>query len=178
MIYNRSGTQMDSVSSFFPQNGLSRVRGLKRLGLGDDLTDWGSNPADTGPSYPTDIDFGNTAGASADPTYSMPASGPAPTTLPAPTSQGGDSFWSGLIDKAPALLKDMALAAKTGDIQSKLLDVNMQRARQGLPPIDAGAYSPSVNVGVAPATMKKIQLGLGLGAAAIIAAVLARRKRA
>jgi hypothetical protein len=192
MIYKRSGTQMDANSAFFPQNFLNGMRGrvsrLGRLGLGDDLADWGANPADTGPLYPTDLDFGGDAGipsaqgfGDAPPIGATTPGGGVPA-LPSPTMQpGGGGFWNSLMDKAPTLLKDMALAAKTGDIQSKLLDVNIQRARQGLPPLDASAYSPSMNVGVAPATMKKLQQGgvmVGLGFAALAALLIGSRRSA
>lgn len=183
MIYNRSGTQMDQNSAFFPQNFL---KGLRRLGFPDDITDWGASPIDTGPAFPTDMDFGNTPAMPPAPVDipSMGATTPTaiPPTLPSSSMTGdaGGGFWGSLIDKAPTVLKDLAIAAKTGDIQSKLLDVNMQRARQGLPPLDAGAYSASMNVGVAPATMKKIQQGgvmVGLGVAALAALLMMRRSR-
>lgn len=193
MIYKRSGTQMDQVSQFFPQNllrGTRGLRGLKRLGFGDDITDWGATPIDTGPDFPTDFDYGNLPAALPPaqdfgdvPPLGATTPGGTPPALPSPAiqSNSGGGFWGSLLDKAPTLVKDLALAAKTGDVQSKLLDINMQRARQGLPPIDAAAYSPSMNVGVAPATMAKLQQGgvmLGLGAAALLALFMGSRRSA
>jgi hypothetical protein len=40
--------------------------------------------------------------------------------------------------------------------QQSLINLNVQRAQQGLPPISAAAVSPSLNVGVDPATMSTL----------------------
>lgn len=50
----------------------------------------------------------------------------------------------------------------------EIAQLNIDRAKQGLPPINAAAYSPQVNVGLSTQTMWLIGLG-------IAAAVLLRR---
>lgn len=49
--------------------------------------------------------------------------------------------------------------------QKQILDVQMDRAKQGLPPLDASQYGVGVNVGLSPEVMKMVMLGLvGIGA--------------
>ena len=65
------------------------------------------------------------------------------------------------------------IAAVTSIYQQKqLMDVNAQRAAQGLPPIDASALAPTVNVGLPPAQMQQIMM---LGGAALLVLFLATR---
>lgn len=118
MQYRRSGTTMDDVSQFFPQNMLGR---LARLGeLSDD---------------------------------------------------SGGFDWQGMISSAPAMLKDLYIAHQTGEAQSKLLEINLERARRGQTPIDSAAYAPQVNVGVAPQTMKTGAV-IALGGIGLVAALM------
>lgn len=56
--------------------------------------------------------------------------------------------------------------------QKKLIDLNIKRAEQGLPPINAEQMAPTVNVGIAPS----LQTGL-LIAGAVVLGVLLLRKR-
>lgn len=50
--------------------------------------------------------------------------------------------------------------------QKQILDVQMDRAKQGLPPLDASQYGVGVSVGLSPEVMKMLMLGaLGIGAA-------------
>lgn len=57
--------------------------------------------------------------------------------------------------------------------QQKILDANVARARQGLPPINTASIAPTVNVGVSPEI--KNMLIMGAGALALI--FLLKRKR-
>jgi hypothetical protein len=66
------------------------------------------------------------------------------------------------------------IAAITGVYQAKqLMDINAQRAAQGLPPVDASALAPTVNVGLPPAQMQQMML---IGGAALLILFLATRK--
>jgi hypothetical protein len=66
------------------------------------------------------------------------------------------------------------IAAITGVYQAKqLMDINAQRAVQGLPPVDASALAPTVNVGLPPAQMQQIMM---LGGAALLIFFLMSRK--
>lgn len=60
------------------------------------------------------------------------------------------------------------------DLQSKMLDVNLSRAQQGLPPLDLSQYGVGVNVGVAPSTQNMILIGLAIVAGAYILPKLMR----
>lgn len=60
--------------------------------------------------------------------------------------------------------------------QKQLLDVQIQRARQGLAPLDASQYSMGVNVGIAPDTRQSLMLAGGV-AIAMIALVAVLRSR-
>ena len=74
-----------------------------------------------------------------------------------------------LLDQAPALVRDLYIAKETGDAQAKLLEINLERARRGQPPLDMAAYSPhAVSVGLAPQT----QQALGIGTVVVVGGVL------
>ena len=70
-----------------------------------------------------------------------------------------------------SLIDSIARAASTlmmTDAQRRLLNIQIDRASKGLPPLDASQYGMGVNVGIAPATQKLIIFG-GI---AILAALL------
>lgn len=54
----------------------------------------------------------------------------------------------------------------TLDQQRELLQIQNERAKQGLPPLDVSQYTPGVSVGVAQSTQNTVLLlaGLGIGA--------------
>lgn len=66
----------------------------------------------------------------------------------------GDSWY----DQLPVWLRDIQAAINT----QKLLDLNIQRAQQGLPPISSNAVAPTVNFGLSPQTMQMLFVGLGI----------------
>lgn len=78
------------------------------------------------------------------------------------TSAGSD--WSGLLRDAVNVYG----AVQQGRLYEDLSRLNLDRARQGLPPIDVGAYQQGLSVGVDPATRQLITVAifgiLGLGA--------------
>lgn len=57
--------------------------------------------------------------------------------------------------------------------QRQLLQVQMQRAQQGLPPLNSNQYGLGVNVGLSPDVLKIA----GLGLAVVAALFLLKRKR-
>ena len=60
------------------------------------------------------------------------------------------------------------LTALTSIYQQKtLMDINVERARQGLAPIDQSAFAPTVNVGLPPDQMKQIMMLAGLAVLAL-----------
>jgi hypothetical protein len=78
------------------------------------------------------------------------------------------------VESISSLFKDLASIYGSVRAQEKLLDINLERARLGLPPIDTAAYSPSVNVGVTPQTQQLLTYAL-IGVLALGAFALMRK---
>lgn len=95
-----------------------------------------------------------------------------------PSQSSGGFDWQGLLTQAPAMIKDLMLSSNTAEYQSKLMEINLDRARRGLRPIDANAYAPQMNVGLAPSAQNTIA-GVGVGTLALlgVGAFLAFRKK-
>lgn len=74
--------------------------------------------------------------------------------------------WESTLDSITRAISTLAMA----DAQRKLLNVQIQRASQGLPPLNSAQYGigASVNVGVAPETQRMLLIGGGLLLAAIV----------
>lgn len=68
----------------------------------------------------------------------------------------------------------VVVQAKT---QQDLLKANLDRAKIGLPPLNAQAYMPGVNVGVASDTQKMVFIVAGIAAGAIVLSALAGGRR-
>ena len=82
----------------------------------------------------------------------------------ADNSQNGESWTDTLKRVLPSLTM--------GVQQFQLMQLNIERAKQGLPPIDIASYSGvGVNVGLSPDTQKLIMWG----GAALLAVLLLRR---
>ncbi len=62
----------------------------------------------------------------------------------------------------------LAQGALTVDQQQKLNNINIQRASQGLPAIDASQYASGVQVGLSSGTQNTLLIGVGILAAALI----------
>jgi len=58
------------------------------------------------------------------------------------------------------------------DYQRRLLNAQLDRARQGLPPLNASEYAPAINVGLSPQTRNL----LIYGGIALVAVLLLRRR--
>ena len=71
-------------------------------------------------------------------------------------------------------LIQLAEGALTVDQQQKLNNLNIQRAAQGLPAIDASQYASGVQVGLAASTQNTLLIGVGILAVALIIPKLLR----
>lgn len=77
---------------------------------------------------------------------------------------GGD--WIGAMERIlPAIIAT--------DAQRRILGVQLERARAGLPPLDVSGYGAAVQVGLDPATRNMLLIG----GAALAAFLLLRRSR-
>lgn len=81
-------------------------------------------------------------------------------------AQPGESW----IDTATKLMTTLIMT----DQQRRLMSVNLDRARKGLPPIDAASYGMGVNVGLSPATRQLVVIG-GLVLAGLLVMNLVRK---
>jgi len=61
------------------------------------------------------------------------------------------------------------------DNQRRLLNIQLDRASKGLPPLDSSNYGLGVNVGLAPDTQKLIMYGVGALALVLILPRMMRR---
>lgn len=76
----------------------------------------------------------------------------------------GDITWQSVLRDAVNVYG----AVQQGRLYEDLAQINLERARQGLPPIDTSAYQQGLAVGLDPATRQILQMAviglLGLGA--------------
>jgi hypothetical protein len=72
--------------------------------------------------------------------------------------------WNSLVDNVTQLVQ----VGIQAEAQRDLLQMNLDRARQGLPPINAQQYMPGVNVGVSDDTKQLLYI-LGFGALGVFA---------
>ena len=75
-------------------------------------------------------------------------------------------------DWVSAVSRAMSTVAMA-DYQRRLLNVQLERARQGLPPLAASEYGVGVSVGIDPATRNMLLIG---GVALVAVLLLARRR--
>jgi len=118
---------------------------------------------------------------------------PAVSTPDLSTFNISDTFKVALEDAAPGVTTAVAQAQKPGEAwtdtlvrilpnltmgvqQLQLMQINVDRARKGLPPVDAQAYSGAyVNVGLDPNTQRLVTYA-GLGILALFVLNMATRK--
>jgi hypothetical protein len=94
-----------------------------------------------------------------DPAYTQAVDSIAPNASQVIASQQapGENWWDTLTRSLPILAATYQ--------QKQILDIQAERARQGLPPLPASAYAAGVQVGLSPDTQKLIlYAALGLGA--------------
>lgn len=85
------------------------------------------------------------------------------------------------LDTISNTLKSIIPAASAAYIAKQTIDVNIARAKAGLPPIDSGALAPQVNVSLPPAQMAQLTSAgkyalYGVGALGLLF-LLSKRKR-
>lgn len=96
------------------------------------------------------------------PSYSAELETLAPnvTSLVADTQAHGETWYDALARLLPVLASTYQ--------QKQLLSVQVERARNGLPPLDASAYAPGVNVGLSPDLQRMLIVG-GIATLALLA---------
>lgn len=136
MPYDRSGTSMEETAMYFPQKmqrrGLGYVDSMNMAGLGD-VIDPLEQLAIQG--YTVD-DAGNVVPLGSPTDASGGGSGDTDTSATAPTGTQLQTVLS--------TINALIAAGSTAQATASLATLNMQRARQGLPPItlqQAGAYN-------------------------------------
>lgn len=81
----------------------------------------------------------------------------------------GESWIDSLARLVPSIL--------ASDAQRRLLNVNIDRARQGLPPLDTSQYGVGVNVGLTGDTQKLVMWGaVGFAALALLGIIKLGRR--
>lgn len=98
---------------------------------------------------------------------SLDAIAPGVTQTIADTQQPGESWMSTLQRLLPTLASTYQ--------QSQLLQVQVDRAKAGLPPLDVSQYAAGVNVGLSPDTQKFLLIGGGLLVGLFALSALSRR---
>lgn len=191
-LKNRSGTIMDNASAFFPQSFLG---GPRRRGRLNGAGSWPFDGAaafdvDTSDRFPMDLaftgglgrmrglgdvpapfstpmDLANDFGTDPANAYPMDAAyGGAPSDTVVQTNSGFSL--ASFIDKLPALAKDLITTSNANDYAAKLAAINLQRASQGLPPVDPQRYG---TVQSAAAQVPQPQQAKPAGAKALMAGV-------
>jgi hypothetical protein len=103
-----------------------------------------------------------------------------PTVVAGEWEYSWEAAAPGIMDKAASMAREgesivesVARAASTiamADSQRRLLNVQLERARAGKPPLDSSQYGLGVSVGLSPQTV------LLIGAALVAVVLLARRR--
>lgn len=80
-----------------------------------------------------------------------------------PTQQAAGESWM------DTLARSLPIIAATVQ-QKQILDIQVQRAKAGLPPLDASQYAAGVNIGLSPEVQKILIMGaVGIGAVILLA---------
>jgi len=80
------------------------------------------------------------------------------------------------LDKILNSVSQVAPAILSLKQQKELLDIQMDRAKKGLPPLEVSQYAPTVNVGVSSDVMDKIlKIGVPLSLAFLAVKLLGKR---
>lgn len=86
------------------------------------------------------------------------------TTIIPQQQAAGESWYDSLARALPIVAATVQ--------QKEILDIQVQRAKQGLPPLDASQYAAGVNVGLSPETTRLVTYGI----VAIVAVLVLTRK--
>ncbi len=95
-----------------------------------------------------------------------------PTVASPATVAAQESWWKSSVNNITKALPELA----TSYAQIRLVNTNLQRASNGLPPIDPASIAPTVKVqgSIDPALMRNAMLGVGILAAALVLPKLVR----
>jgi hypothetical protein len=144
-------------------------RQLGKITLGDPVfaTDGSGQVGDTGDVSSLPLDYA--AGLQSGKYYVGMAQGASvsaaiPGDVGTPGAAGGTSFLTSITSALPALSSFITA--------EQLAQVNINRAKQGLPALQTSSYAPQVGVSIAPQTMTPIMIG-----AAVIAGLIIFRKK-
>ena len=88
----------------------------------------------------------------------------------APSPTAPESDWAVWLTQAAKIYTEY-------DLQKEVLDINLQRAQQGLPPLDLSQYGAGVQVGMTPATQNTLLIAVAILAAAVGIPMLAKAFR-
>lgn len=102
-------------------------------------------------------------------TQSLEQIAPNVTSLVASTQVEGENWWDTLVRIAPSII--------TTYQQKQLLDVQVERARAGLPPLDASQYAAAINVGVSADTRRAMYYIAGAALVGLLALSIYSRRR-
>lgn len=151
--YGKNGGSASQLAGPSLVHGPSLVpRGMGGLGADEGLTTFAA-PDLTALSNPQAFNFGAT------------------DSTPLPTANFSDTIANTIKTLASSILPAIG--------QQKLLDVQLQRAKAGLPPLDTTGYTDNagINVGLNTGTQKTFLMIAGIGAAALIGHSLLKGKR-
>lgn len=136
----------------------SRINpGMAMNGLADLLPDYLTPPKDTRTEYVT----------------AAPGTTAKVTTTAAPAAvQAQESWWQSAVSNITKALPQLA----TSYAQIRLVNSNLQRAQQGLPPIDPASIAPTVKVqgSLDPTLVRNLAIGAALIGGAILLPKLVR----
>jgi hypothetical protein len=82
---------------------------------------------------------------------------------------------TGMLDNIVNTIGKLGTAYAQYKSQSQIIDLNVQRAKAGLPPIDAGDIAPQANVGIAAST--RTMMYAGIGALVLVGVLMAASRR-
>src|SRR3990172_5542623 len=74
-----------------------------------------------------------------------------------PEAPGFENTWLDSLARALATITPVLT-------QAKMVDLNLERAKQGLPPIDSSSIAPTVNAGISPELKTILWAGVALAA--------------
>ncbi len=99
----------------------------------------------------------------------------------APSTSTTPAATTGWLDTLTGMLKQAVPVYLSTYQQKQLIDINIERAKQGLPPVDQSSIAPQVNVSLPPEQMNQITSAgkyalIGVGVLGV-AFLLSKRKR-
>lgn len=91
------------------------------------------------------------------------------------TSGGGTSTTPGWLNTLVSGVTQFALSAQQAKNVNQLNQINIQRAAQGLPPLNVPIAGAGVQVGASPQLQTMLYIGLGIAGLFVVSTMLKRR---